>query len=327
VFRVSSLEILAKTDEYHKTKVETRSKPSRRPNSEMAAEEKAVKSHLSKGDGAKAAHGAERRRSSNVDARQYGKGNGSANSLRESVFEAVLDVHQLINEAEGYLGKKSPNGFFQRRYFVAKGHYLKYFKYENEASNIDYCLAAIDVKLVTITDPYAEKTAFGTAKEKCMFDIVFPDGEKKVLKAERGEGAKQWVEALTKMKEAPLPLQEAGLSDSDELAKAESDDDVDGDAEVSYAEIQEQTKATLEAASLVTTRALRSNTLRKKSSLESKYDTKALKPKSGEVFCLLSGVFLHYSLFHSLKLLLKFLMLICSLITISSVNPVYICFF
>ena len=286
----------------------------------MAAEEKIVKAPSRDEEG--------RRPSGNMEPRQYGKGNGVTNSLRESVFEAVLDVHQLLNEAEGYLGKKSPNGFFQNRYFVAYGHYLKYFKYEKDASNIDYCLAAIDIKLVTITDPYGEKTALGTSKEKRLFDIIFPDGDEKVvLKAEKGDGAQRWVDALRKMKEAPLPLQEAGLSDSDELAKAESDDDVDGDAEVSYAEIQEQTKATLEAASLVTTRALRSNTLRKKSSLESKYDTKALKPKSGEVFCLLSGVFLHYSLFHSLKLLLKFLMLICSLITISSVNPVYICFF
>jgi hypothetical protein len=247
----------------------------------MAAEEKIVKAPSRDEEG--------RRPSGNMEPRQYGKGNGVTNSLRESVFEAVLDVHQLLNEAEGYLGKKSPNGFFQNRYFVAYGHYLKYFKYEKDASNIDYCLAAIDIKLVTITDPYGEKTALGTSKEKRLFDIIFPDGDEKVvLKAEKGDGAQRWVDALRKMKEAPLPVQdnvEDRRGTSDEIAETGSDDDdVEGDAVTSYADIQALTKATLEAASLVTTRVPRRKAIRRKSSAETELDTTALKPKKGEVY-------------------------------------------
>lgn len=266
----------------------------------MAAEENTVVSPFAKeGEVDGGDDGEDRRRSSrsaNTEARQFGRGRKGSNAMRKSVFEAVLDVNQLLNEAEGYLGKKSPkSGYFQRRYFVAKGHYLKYFKYEKEASNIDYCLAAIDVKLVTITVPYEEKTSFGSAKEKCMFDIVFPDGDEKViLKAESGEVAERWVEALQKMKEAPLPLQEEwgikdGLNEADESAKVGSDDDggaEEEDAEASYAEVQAQTKATLEAVSLVTTRSLRSSTLTRKSSIESEFDSKKkLKPRSGQVRC------------------------------------------
>jgi hypothetical protein len=280
----------------------------------MAAEEDATVSPIAKEGGEEAGDDEERRRSSrsmNTEARQFGRGKkGGGDSMRKSVFEAVLDVNQLLNEAEGYLGKKSPSsGYYQSRYFVAKGHYLKYFKNEKDTSNIDYCLAAIDVKLVTITDAYEEKTTFGTAKTKCMFDIVFPDGEEKVvLKAENEEVAKRWVEALQKMKEAPLPLQESwgvkdGLEESEKGTKAGSDEENDGDAEASYADVQAQTKATLEAASLITTRSIRTADARK-SSLESEYDKKALKPKSGQVCCLdcfHMRFFLFFSLFSLLS--------------------------
>jgi hypothetical protein len=80
----------------------------------------------------------------------------------------------------------------------AQGPYLNYFKNENVAGSSDYCLAAVDLKLVDITEPEAE----GSGR---VFKIVFPDDEGEMsLRAETREDATSWVKSLKKLKEKSL---------------------------------------------------------------------------------------------------------------------------
>jgi hypothetical protein len=81
---------------------------------------------------------------------------GTVNKLtnevfRESVFEADTSSGADFC-VEGYLLKKGSNLVtpWQSRYFVAKGHYLKYYKSKDVSGKRDYCLAAMDLDLCEV---------------------------------------------------------------------------------------------------------------------------------------------------------------------------------
>lgn len=72
---------------------------------------------------------------------------------RNSVFEEEGPSSEGLC-VQGLLLKKGNNIIspWQSRYFVAKGHYLKYYKSQEVCDNRDYCLAALDLDLCEVRD-------------------------------------------------------------------------------------------------------------------------------------------------------------------------------
>jgi hypothetical protein len=160
----------------------------------------------------------------NTVARQEG-GKKGGRAFRGSVFSPVANPADHINTAEGYLGKKGKNGFYSSRFFTVKGHYLKYCKNENVAGSADFCLGAIDLKLVKFSGP-----------EGKIFKIIFLEGDTMDLKADSPEDAAHWVKVLTDIREAPVGVANAiavAAAAAAAAAAAEADAEAEGGASIS----------------------------------------------------------------------------------------------
>ena len=76
----------------------------------------------------------------------------------------------------------------------------QYCKNENVAGVEDFCLAAIDLNLVDVSDTN------DTVHSGRSFEILFPDtSDKMVLRASTAEDATEWVRILKELKATPAP--------------------------------------------------------------------------------------------------------------------------
>lgn len=110
-------------------------------------------------------------------------------NFRESVGEQYGEM-----EKKGYLMKKGSGfgGSWQKRYFVASGHYLKYYKNETENHNGKTPLAAIDLRKVEI----------GTEVDHAdQIEIVIGGGDHVRLKADSRSEANSWKDKISELKQ------------------------------------------------------------------------------------------------------------------------------
>ena len=133
--------------------------------------------------------------------------NKDASTFRESVFfgkpeRGCLDVSTSDSAAaiEGTLFKRASNltGAWQDRWFVAAGHYLKYYKNQAVAGRQDFCLCVIDLHMCEVSA--AEDLAFRLEVEG--------GGEDKtsiVLRAATAAEAQWWVAQLRALKNGEGP--------------------------------------------------------------------------------------------------------------------------
>jgi hypothetical protein len=107
-----------------------------------------------------------------------------------------------------------------------QGHYLKYFRNENVAGSADFCLGAVDLKLVEIVPPLPD------SKE---FNIIFPEGDNMNLTANTLEDAVAWVDALSELKEKALAGEpDMGLEDPGNVRTAAQAEQQESDDEGDY---------------------------------------------------------------------------------------------
>ena len=114
---------------------------------------------------------------------QFGDG------FRDSV---LLSPNWDIQGKKGILSKKGTNFFkpWQKRYFVAAGHYLKYYldekTYNQDSKNL---LGSYDLNLMDVQDCKGVE-----------FTLKHTDGDLQ-LKAGNGADAEHWVDVLRKLKQ------------------------------------------------------------------------------------------------------------------------------
>jgi hypothetical protein len=153
--------------------------------------------------------------------------NKDASTFRESVFSEESTAPSKFN-VSGYLQKKGTNlvSPWQSRYFVAQGHYLKYYKSEDVAGKKDYCLAAIDLDLCEVKD----------AVGKC-FDLVLLESEVTSLKANSDAEAKKWVSALRTLR---MQYGNQTFEPVEEEAEDEVEDDDGPDVAIQIPQVTQQ---------------------------------------------------------------------------------------
>jgi hypothetical protein len=145
-------------------------------------------------------------------------------SFRDSIFTVGVGEDDDESPLEGMLSKQASNmgGSWQSRWFVASGHYLKYYQNEKVSGQRDYCLCAYDLSLCDVEAEAGSKT----------FKLVVADAagkktgrSKVVLKASSGEEASKWVEGLLRLKKKDAPDGDSFFNGDDDAAEDQENDD------------------------------------------------------------------------------------------------------